>query len=837
MISVRSNSEITIWRLVKRPTTVVRVPVTDPVPITEKSVRRFSLMKEDFVQLDFSLPSAVHFAIGDFIEDDIFGTFYMTQEQMPKYNANTGGYDYSLHFDADYMLWKNWMHCLTVNVNGGKQRMESEWGLTDQLSVHAQQVADEVNLLIPGGSGYRIVVHNSAEKASEIHFLAYSGKSILDSLNMIADTWQCEWWVTHNDSVIIDGVWYNSVIHFGKMDNGNTPYEFRLGENVESMDVTRDQQSFATRIYAYGGTQNIPEDYDRKLEFTVTSLTEEGFLDEGRPLDFDMIDGELNVTVYDFTLGDAMTIPATVVSGGTKTRTYRQQGNANTLRGKNKLYGTLASTLSLEGNDDFAAVDVPDVTATAKMKYGANEVSVPVTLERRGRVMWYAEITLDGDWPFGEPPVSVNFELTWKVETAVGGVHENDEAAIDNMGMVHAYNIAESLKEVRLTYNGVVYEAWFHGATGRITFKEGVTVPDDWGEGKVYMLEPLTISVPLSYYTPIYDTGTLSKVGDRRLHLPLSRYPNRYLPAEDPTDMSQCVEMAVIFNEVFHKLHLRIKAGSLRTELKRQKVEHSDNSVSWENWTQYSFSLEYCINEEDNSWADFQFKIEYMLDGAKLQAAFTAPKRMQQQGFMLSGMTFDVGFNYNSQRYTIIRNEDYGVKLPNDLLKPSEGDELFLTGWNPKAMKEMHLVDIAESELADKGNAYFDAIMEGQFTFTCRMMSDWPFSLAEGGLFLDKFSFQFQVRKPDGNGDPLPDTEENRQGFEVEGGGENFLLPSAGDRVTVYHDALPSGSKESRIIGYEYRLDKPYDTPTYTVGETEAYSRLKQIEKTIQKLS
>jgi hypothetical protein len=55
-------------------------------------------------------------------------------------------------------------------------------------------------------------------------------------------------------------------------------------------------------------------------------------------------------------------------------------------------------------------------------------------------------------------------------------------------------------------------------------------------------------------------------------------------------------------------------------------------------------------------------------------------------------------------------------------------------------------------------------------------------------------------------------------------------------QVKVYHAALPGGTKTSRIIGCEYKLDMPFDSPTYIIGETEAYSRLKQIEKQLTKL-
>lgn len=80
----------------------------------------------------------------------------------------------------------------------------------------------------------------------------------------------------------------------------------------------------------------------------------------------------------------------------------------------------------------------------------------------------------------------------------------------------------------------------------------------------------------------------------------------------------------------------------------------------------------------------------------------------------------------------------------------------------------------------------------------------------------------------------------------VSNGFTRYRLPNAGDKVRVWHDALKVAEvsngeelryKDSRIIGYELKLDKPYDTPTYIVGETAAYSRLKQLEKQISKLS
>ena len=67
------------------------------IAITPQSRRMFRLMEEDCIELSFSLAEAVHFAVGDYCEDELFGRFVVTEEQMPAYNAVTGGYDRGLY--------------------------------------------------------------------------------------------------------------------------------------------------------------------------------------------------------------------------------------------------------------------------------------------------------------------------------------------------------------------------------------------------------------------------------------------------------------------------------------------------------------------------------------------------------------------------------------------------------------------------------------------------------------------------------------------------------------------------------------------------------------------
>lgn len=772
------------------------------VPITVSSTRRFMLMQEDFIQLEFSLAEPVHFAIGDYIQDEVFGRFVITTEQMPRYNSRTGGYGYTLRFDAEYMGWKNWLHCLAVN---GK-RMESRWNLTDRLDTHARQVADNINIIteaevtshydtqtgvtVYNSTGYGIDI--TSTNAAEIKHLAYEGVNIIEAMNAIAQEWSCEWWAT-NDSVTNGNTTYAKTIHFGKCESGS-PYTMILGNNVETMDITRDTQSYCNRLFAYGGTRNIPEDYDRHLEFSArTTNSWTYFYDANKPLTLNMIDAEPTVAAVTMPLG-------TWSQGGTNAeRTYTQSTSAVNLSGKYTFDIALSTMIGIS-SDAFVMADLPDVSLSATLHYGEETNLVRIRNYRQGEIIdgvgWFADLSFSSEIDLGSTLIPVYLEIVWTM--VVKDTHAGDDVQHETTGRAQAVSSSAN-KAVQVVFNGNTYNCTFNGSNGRISPK-----PSGLTNGSKYTIANLIMpNVPLSWFTVDYDAGTLATVGEKRLHMPLTTYPNRYIDAEGGLSAQQIVEQTVIFDDIYPMMTLRIKAGTLVGEDKQQRVDHSDGSVSYEDWTQWSFEVEMLVDEDNDTWGTFPFFADYILDGHTLQAVFSAPTTANATGHLLAGMTFDVGFSNN--RYTIIRNEDYGTLLPNKRLVPTEGDTLFLTGWNPRYISDLDMVAIAEQRLATKAAEYLQAVQEGQFTFTCRMMSDvmmaYPFCTGS-----------------DQNGRRM------------------FGLLSAGHKVIISHDGLPGGSKESRIIGYEYKLDMPYNTPTYTVGETEAYSRLKQLEKQIQRL-
>ena len=353
----------------------------------------------------------------------------------------------------------------------------------------------------------------------------------------------------------------------------------------------------------------------------------------------------------------------------------------------------------------------------------------------------------------------------------------------------------------------------------------------------MYTLTGLDIfKVPLSFYSPNYDVGVLSKLGGKCLHLPLSSYPNRYLERSNIyAPNRQAVEMAVQFPDIYPKLTLKVSTVYQRDII--DETVYSDGSVERRNAKQYRFRVTHTNGQT------FSFNTKYLIDGEKLRGEFTAPEELVNDGYKLAGMSFELGFDNSSQVYTIIRNEDYGALLPNQYLAPSVGDTLFFTGWNPRAIEALGLVSAAESELAEKANEYLQAIEEGQFTFTCHMMSDWLEYEEDSGDEDDDSDGSYPMYTSQDE----PIEEVGGAWFYVlgnaTGGGSThsgttvFQLPIEGARVTILHNGIKGGSKTSRVIGYEFKLDMPWDSPTYIVGETQAYSRLARIEKEITKIS
>lgn len=222
-------------------------------PINKGSKRKFLLMKEDYITLKFSLDKPIYFHLGDGIDNEL-GIFELVDLYKPDYNAETSGYDYDLRLDAYYWKWKNKKFFYTPEVGG----REAGWSLTATLETHMRIFLKNLEQL-----GYKFreqafsyAADGTVDNSSKL--VTYDNVNLIDALTQMAETWQCEWWIT------------DSVINFGRCEYESV-VDFDINGNVSEMTRSDSQSDYATRIYAFGSTRNIPSDYRPVDEDTVVN--------------------------------------------------------------------------------------------------------------------------------------------------------------------------------------------------------------------------------------------------------------------------------------------------------------------------------------------------------------------------------------------------------------------------------------------------------------------------------------------------------------------------------------------------------------------------------------
>lgn len=383
--------------------------------------------------------------------------------------------------------------------------------------------------------------------------------------------------------------------------------------------------------------------------------------------------------------------------------------------------------------------------------------------------------------------------------------------------------------------------------------------------------------IPYIYWSDrLDDPASLLSIGDKRLQMPIydatefatygtpkgMTYENGYIVKDGMAykdgyiipysmigddDNRSLRELTVTDDTIYPDGKLLVKTVKRVNAKDKIDVEGQSQSLTWD-YKQYHLQL----RRPGSSVLDFER--DYILpNGEPLKIRFLVPedvKEYYESGAIsqaewdaiktqcrLAGMQFNVAYNneidYQADDETtstthtedvwIERNDDFGAKLPSEILYPQVLDPCVLVNWNVLAMSSLGLIAEAEYKLLDKAFDYYAALRNGNFTFTAEMMSDWLFELV-GGL---------QLVTSDGK----DVTDSNSKNFLVKNNHSVYAIPQLGQRVRVTHAALTDRYKDTRIIGVELSLDKPYDTPKLTIGETEAYSRLKQIEKEITKLN
>lgn len=234
------------------------------VKINPGAKGKFSLMKEDYVILPFSSLSPVDFQVGDYV--DLRGVFdasmggklakiyQIVDLSYPSYNASTGGYDYELRLDAYYWIWKTKIFKYTPETGG----QEASWSLTASLDVQMGVFLRNLKALgyTYGGKDYTFSIDSTVENKAVA--MSYKNMNLIDAMFSMADKWGCDCWVTDH------------VINFGRCEFSDT-VKIELGKEAKDISRSDSKGTYATRIYAFGSTRNIPTNYRPVDQTTVVN--------------------------------------------------------------------------------------------------------------------------------------------------------------------------------------------------------------------------------------------------------------------------------------------------------------------------------------------------------------------------------------------------------------------------------------------------------------------------------------------------------------------------------------------------------------------------------------
>lgn len=745
-------------------------------------------MQEDYITLLFSLFNPVYFKLGDYVDNEL-GIFELVDLYKPTYNTTTGAYDYELRLDAYYWKWKNKKFFYTPETTG----REAAWNLTATLDTHLKVFLDNLKAL-----GYKFreeeftyEIDSTVENTSKL--VSYDNVNLIDALTQMAETWECEWWITEH------------VIHFGRCEY-SSPVDFKAGDltdtenvNVNSMTRSDSQTTYATRIYAFGSTRNIPSSYRKDLIFDVKEVNGRNISDTSRPL-------KINYFPSRVTYKEDYTASSNEGSGPF-TPSYTEWTLDKTLASSAK--GGSYKVVS-EGISINISTAVPQIGNRALLPAGDYILKASYIYNVSGESK---EVII------GNQTVSLaqnqQYEIVSKIQ--VSDTLVIDKNSSDLKVRVYVHVPAPASSELLSTFQAyVTYDINVYGgssATTSVTFLSGANAGQTFaavynpdlltGDAAniIQLLEGVTASlgnrytinniisgkVPDNYFSKDDKEMTLNGVVQKRLMLPegisyVDAY--KYSPTgerinigderyNDPDNVEMPEEEAIEEIVIFEDEYPQYK-GTISSVSHDDKVDDNDK--------------EYRIyNFKDTGLKNFTE--DFRLDGEELHMIFQTGK--------LAGMDFAINIvesDNTGTTFEIVRNEDYGRFLPDDVLYPEASNTYILYGFDTAYISEQMLPD-AEQNLLKKAKEYVKKSMIDPSTYDCEMDADFIYNKG------------------------------NIRTYEV------------GDKVNLINKAFFPEGRQSRIIGFEWPLDIPYDHPIYTVGETASYSRIGEIESKLDSLT
>ena len=859
----------------------IYAPATDAplatVLVEEGSKAVATLMEQDYIELHFNTTHIVHFPVGAWcmIYSDKNMTppkrYVVCQKTYPTFNEDTAGYEYRLRLDAWYYAWQRYTFCLTPKYGANT----TDFFYTQKLPAHAELIfkqliniiedrhdtsievpsaiyihyinkteiyswsnaestttflADgettediapkfrrdgsaedaEMNIIVPGGKIGALTLVNTIWYDTEIdpdtneaNYLVedkvksvqYQDINIIEAMKQMCseEAFNCEWWFDDEQA-----------LHFGRCEYG-TPVRI---ENATDGIITRQDSSseYANSIIAFGSTRNVPARYRKSLIFECDTPGDPSVIDSTRKVNIKMFPSDLReeggivasgsssygYSGIDFEKEINITFIDTTVTGP-----------CTALFDIKDFKFAINSFDVAENDPEYYAANIYEAfkDCTIAIKAGTETFMIkPESIDVSYFIVREEETYYDFHLTFYFKPQTFILYGTGSISLVVGaqGIKNTlyylmrDHLGGNNWVEVRCTDALvrtrvevltgdQAGRTLPVTINPqrvISSNKQYNEIEGLGSLKKG----DKFRYAEKTIIES---EVPITYYTDDFSTDDNIASYTRRLMLPTEQCRNNIIEVPGTTPESR-VEIVKVFEDIYPSETFEIAKV---TQYSEQVPKIDDNGQT------------YYVPEERFRFylrkQDIDFKQSY-ISGGELQCQFQDGK--------LAGLTFGLAFEGDTnvkdeqgnalQAYVIVPDKNYNILLPNVTLEPRNGDHIVLLNYSPAAISDIGLIDSAEERLYNRAKSYLEKVSLETGTYTAK-------------IYFEKAKQMFD--SPEG-------------------------LPTIGQKTELIHPAYfgEGGTRITRVVGYEKPLDIPWDNPTFTIGESPAYSHFAAIDKQLK---
>lgn len=606
------------------------------IPVGSGSTYAWKKQEEEYITVIFSSDFVLSLKKGFYTNIEGLGRFEVVDLPTPTAASKNAGYDYELRLDRPWYKFKNRIIFFSRgSVNG----MEAKWSLTDTLQAHAGILTDNLSEIgyTYGGKDYMVYIHEDVEKRNEAKLIAYDSTTLLSSLDQMAETFDTEWWIEEN------------IIHFGRCEQGDKTITLEQHKELNGLSRSEDSEEHGTRLYAFGSSRNLNQNYRRKLKnpFTIDGIhdlysTKVRFT-TNKPKTFYSENMRIKITSYSKYAGQTFTFK--VVSGS---------------------YGNPAAGQTASWNNPVFEIEVSSMTDAIGFQNGTgvqfiigdetggqtdDSKTTMVKIERDSyQIFSFKDLQLQ------KKAITRNSTITLADKTTTG---------IEFIGIASdgTNNVNDSRDCYALT-----------DKTKKLVGSQQVT------------LAHLAMAYINKFYTEPIDEQSevaIQGVSDTILQLPIG---TPYIDSDPNLDPDDITDIVKTYEDIYPRALLTITEV---TEIPAKTTDTDTGNVTY--WTAYRFK------------AKLQDGSPFVFDSIYETQEENKPLSIHFESGQLNGMDFEVHFNPDAdtddrQLFEITRNDTYTLELPNETMKPAVGDTLFMYNMDITFIDD-ELVEAAEMEL------------------------------------------------------------------------------------------------------------------------------------------